>query len=151
MTIFSETTLAGVNPAVSKIEEVIQQLGKPNCVTVRYADQKQEISLGKSYEWQTSNWRLKIATENLMGISQVDVWGARPEGDIAKTGQGLKLGDTVFDVSRVYRLPPYSGLNNDSGHPYPLLSHYGRDTLRIQFDLSGRIYHLTLGIGQGRY
>ena len=146
--IHSETTLAGVNPEVSKIQEVIRKLGKPDRTTIHYTDGKHSMPLGGTYEWQTVGWRLRIETMNSGGsgtITQVDVWGIHPEGEIGTTGQGLRLGDAIADVMRVYRLPPYFDTSAQKAEKqYPRVPVLSNLTLQVQYDIRGRVDHLTL-------
>jgi hypothetical protein len=102
-----ETTLAGISFETAKPEEVLRRLGPPT-KTVRVPNNP----YWAGYLWQTANTRIEVEVSKgrardyietvtlvrLNGESPASLWKA-PE---ASTGQGLKLGDTLDALKKIY-------------------------------------------------
>ncbi len=150
--IHSETVLSGVNFNNGKIKGVIQKLGKPRHTTISRSGELSQIAVvDGTYEWQTKNWRLRIIVQdelNSARITQVDVWGTHPGAEVGTTGSGLKLGDSIRDVRRIYRLRPYFGTfipeDNNNSQPWASSPSGCEPTLAIDFDEDGKINHMSL-------
>lgn len=164
LTIYSETTLSGVD-FTTNVKQVIERLGKPDRVKtnyLKYSESEPPVRSYSTYEWQTTNWRLRITTHWDSKISQVDVWGTQADAGIGSTGRGLKLGDTIADAQRIYRLSLYSETSFPEANRQNWAPHIarsasigsfpaGNSVLEIQFDSNSRVSHLRFRPLWGEY
>jgi hypothetical protein len=113
--VYSETILSGINLRDDTFPRILEKLGKPS----RTKMTSPRIEWGRTfvtgvYEWETRvSWlRLTTLNENRLEpkIVSLEVWGSGADGEIGTTERGLKLGDLLKDVRRVYGLRIYLAL-----------------------------------------
>jgi hypothetical protein len=102
-----ETTLAGIGLETTMPDEVVRRLGPP-AKTVRAPNNP----YWTGYLWQTANIRIEVEiskgrTRDYIGTVTIVRLGNEPQDAAAKqpdlsTGQGLKLGDTLDTLKKVY-------------------------------------------------
>jgi len=146
--VHSETVLSGLDISKATIDEAIERLGRPSDVS--FTPRSGTTSSTWVYEWQTKVSRLKITVVEYWitpKIMKIDVWGTAAESRVDKTGRGLRLGDTVDDARRIYRLRSYFGttLPEPSGSFLSGLngSNFG-PILEVNFNSDGKINHMQL-------
>lgn len=145
--IHSETVLSGIDLYNSKIDEIVEKLGKPSQVTVTA---RTDVSETRRYEWQTKMCSLRLTTVELRDgrkwIESIDVLGTHPDDEVGVTGRGLKLGDVIGDLRRIYSLREYFGATlpeNDSPLQVSARKLSGA-ILNVDFDKTGRVNHMKL-------
>ena len=91
---------------------------------------------------------LKITTIDEEYLEQrvvsIEVWGKHPEAEIGTTGQGLKLGDPVSEVRRIYGLRSFFGVTLSDQAGCGLFAGSTAPTLLIEFDGNQRIDYMGL-------
>ncbi len=136
----ADTVLSGVDVYKTPMTKAIAELGKPAKVT-------DVPSWGRDYDWQREGTRLQLGTWNDKGDESVpysaEVWGAKPAGSIGITGRGLKLGDTLADVRRIYGGRFIKAKHND-GTFHLTIQWEDETTLDLDFDKTGHINHMQL-------
>jgi hypothetical protein len=148
----SENVLSGIDLYNNKIDQVIHTLGEPTRVTVSH---RTEVSETRVYEWETKACSLRLTasalTDGRLWIESVDVLGAHPDGTVGTTGRGLKLGDSIRDVRRIYGLRLYFG-TTVSENKRPQFARTGpgcRPSLEIDFDEARVVKNLRLTLACG--
>ncbi len=94
-----EIELAGINLEKSKLDDVIRRYGQPA--------QKLKVPNNPAwsgYRWEISHAKLEVGVvEGPKGAEITDVYIAgTTEAEAGLTGQGLKMGDTLADLKRIY-------------------------------------------------
>lgn len=141
--VLSDRVLSGVEPHYSTIEDVIAKFGKPSAVTIRLRAEGPLTVEQRNYEWQRKECQLRVVTAESYGgnvIESIDVWGTAPVGDMCTTGRGLKLGDSIRDVRRIYALRLYFGITLPERTP-PCL---GEPILEVDLNKAGKINHMKV-------
>ncbi|HLX86691.1 MAG TPA: hypothetical protein VKR59_22525 [Terriglobales bacterium] len=150
--VYSETSISGIDLNFTTIEQVIQRLGKPDRVERTYGhffdesfrESETERLASIKYEWQTTNWRLRIITVPDSQFRQIDVWGTRADGAIGSTGHGLSLGDSLQDAQRIYELRRSFHASLPGSQIGKFVFHEPEDDLQVGVDRNGKICHLRL-------
>ena len=103
-----ETTLAGIRLTDrTKLADVIRRYGKPTKVKAWESDDS-NISNSYDYYWVRPGLNLHVLVERLprkipgweyVSLLEVDSGTSRK---IARTGKGLKVGDSLKDLKRIY-------------------------------------------------
>jgi hypothetical protein len=147
--IHSETVVSGVDLRRDTLKQVLKKLGKPSHIEMS----SPRMEWGRTvvtgiYEWQTGKCWVRATTLSERGldpkITSLDVWGSHPDGEIGTTGRGLKLGDAIRDVRRIYGLRLYFGVTLSEEDSCGLdFSPESLLTLSVDFDAEGRVNHLA--------
>lgn len=97
-----EKQLAGIHLEQSTIADVIKKYGKPSKIEKQPAPSQFEIV---DYYWDLAQSRLHVLVM-FMGctesISLIEVEDSRSSKKFAGTGRGLKIGDRLSDLRRIY-------------------------------------------------
>jgi hypothetical protein len=144
----AEHVLAGVNVYKGKVADAVRRFGTPARIEDQTDSDYPDGSGEKTYHWELAGLRLQLATVYRTDSKRhaviesppqiVDVWGGLSTSSAGRTGAGLRLGQTLQDVIRVYG-PRFQ--QNDSS----VVLQWADDTmLVIDFDGSGRIAHMHL-------
>jgi len=94
-----ETTLAGINLKTAKLNDVIRMLGKPT--------RKKQVPNNPSwtgYIWVLPQAKIELGVNkgsSAPEISDIYIEGSA-KGQIGSTGQGLKFGDSIQALRRIY-------------------------------------------------
>jgi hypothetical protein len=142
-----EHTLAGVNVYGDKIESVIQRLGKADKITDSTNADYPSGSGERSYEWNRGGIRARIGAEFYTDKTSkkviesapmiVDVWGEH-EGLLGRTGRGVSLGGTLFQIMKVYGPRLHKDLHRVT------IQWKDETTLVIDLNSAERIVHMQL-------
>jgi hypothetical protein len=129
-----ETVLSGINVYRTKLDQVIAMYGKPS-------SQDKDAHGLPLYIWQKSGVKLQVGTayDDKDSVYSVHVWGAKPAGQLGRTGKGLKLGCDLACLKRLY------GPKVIQHSPTEAMVAYSDETmLTVGFDERGRINHISL-------
>jgi hypothetical protein len=91
-----EKMLASVHLNRSKLSDVVRAHGKPSKVE------------GDDYYWVKNGWTLHLLVYRGDGIvhgeyiAMIEIEGSNVPRSIGRTGGGLRLGDTIFALRRIY-------------------------------------------------
>lgn len=97
-----DTVLCGFDPRFTPMKDILSKLGKPDRI-----DPWPEDKLNFTYQWSRGPLTIEVNTYHFYAdyLNRPPVWievsGSDPEG-FCKTGRGLKLGDSLADVRRLY-------------------------------------------------
>ena len=94
-----EKVLAGINLDRSKIADVIKLYGKPSNVTKEPSIPN--VVDTSHYYWMKGSAKLHVVVYGNY-IALIEVEGSPGAGQIGRTGRGLKIGDDLADVRRIY-------------------------------------------------
>ena len=140
-----ETTLSEVDVYKDTIAVVVSSLGRPN-KTIETQDTS-IVAGGRDFIWKRDGVRLVVGTWNDKGNEStpysVEVWGPHSNGLLGSTGRGLKLGDTLRAIIRIYgrRFAIYKF---SDGRTQVTLQWRDNTTLYVYLDRSGHIDHMHL-------
>ncbi len=96
-----EKILAGINIDRSRISDIIKLYGKPAKVSTDPKPPNLNVVETHHYYWSKGSTRLHVAMYGeYMGF--IEVKGAPSSSQIVRTGKGLKIGDDLADVRRIY-------------------------------------------------
>ena len=145
-----ERRLAGIRLDRSKVSDVIKMYGKPSRVV--HHPKPPNLNTVDTYEyfWTKPGVELHLLVYRLgvtggEYIALIEVEGSRASGTYGRTGKGLKLGDKLVDLRRLYgrrfkrdRLP--------TGEMYAVTVQWRSEEydLGAWFDERGRITKLSL-------
>ena len=141
----SDAILCGIAVHKTTIRQAIQQLGRPTIITDEPSAARE--GGGRSYFWKIGSERLELFTWNDHGNESipysVEVWGTAPDRSIGKTGMGLRLGDTLLDLRRIYgdRFEKKTLVNDTV---MVTVQWQDETTLYVYFNNHGQINHLHL-------
>jgi hypothetical protein len=91
-----EKVLASIHLERSRLSDVIRAHGEPSKIE------------GDDYYWEKGGWKLHLVIyrgsgiKNSEYIAMIEVEGANVPRGVDKTGRGLRLGDTISAVRRIY-------------------------------------------------
>jgi hypothetical protein len=96
-----EKILAGINIERSRISDIIKLYGKPAKVSIDPKPSNLNVVEIRHYYWSKGSMTLHVAMYGeYMGF--IDVKGAPGSSQIVRTGRGLKIGDELAAVRRIY-------------------------------------------------
>jgi hypothetical protein len=96
-----EKILAGIKIDRSRISDIIKLYGKPAKVSIDPKQPNLNVVETRHYYWTKGSMRLHVAMYGeYMGF--IAVQGAPGSSQIVRTGKGLKIGDDLADVRRIY-------------------------------------------------
>jgi len=102
-----ETRLARINLKDVKLADIIRRYGKPNRVKAWESD-RPDFSSSYDYRWLRPGLKLHVVVERLPRkdpdwevVTLVEV-SSGTSRKVGRTGRGLKLGDTLSDLKRLY-------------------------------------------------
>ena len=138
-----EKTLAGINLERSRISDVVKLYGKPSRVST---DPKPNLNVVETqhYYWIKGSTTLHVGVYGeYMGF--IKVQGPPSSRQIVRTGKGLKIGDDLADVRRIYG-PRYKVRNIPKLKIHDVMIQWRTKmyTLGAEFDEKGRIKSLSL-------
>ena len=137
-----EKILAGIHLARTKLSDIIKTHGEPSKIE------------DEDYYWEKDGWTLHLnyyRSEAMKGgyINLIEIEGANVPRQIAATGRGLRLGDTIPDIRRIYgkkfkerKIPEYNI------HDVSLQWIRANEGLVVVLDEKGRIKKLSLFAGE---
>ena len=99
-----ETRLAGIDLRRAKLAGIIKRYGKPSSVK-EWESGDPKVASSYDYYWNKHRLKLKVVIVRLPGleyVSFVNVKGPKTLNQIGATGAGLKLGDSLSDLKRLY-------------------------------------------------
>ncbi len=99
-----ETRLAGIDLRRVKLAGIIRRYGKPSDVKA-WESGDSKVASSYDYYWNNRGLRLKVVIQRLPGleyVSFIEVTGPKTRTRIGATGAGLKLGDSLSDLKRLY-------------------------------------------------
>jgi len=104
-----ECVLAGINVISSTVEQAEASLGKPTSEEVTFPEQK-GIAGEREYVWRKLNVVVTLKTEFIHDARLKGGFNESPElvtvegsdGAIGRTGRGLKLGDRLSEIEKIY-------------------------------------------------
>jgi hypothetical protein len=146
-----ETRLAGIPLGRSKVSEVIRMYGKPAEIIHHPPPPGLKAVDEYEYFWKRRGMRLRLLFDDRSGIkggeyiSLVEVEGSRAFGAYGRTGQGLKLGDGLADLRRIYGRK-YLETKKPELNIHHVMIQWRREefSLVAEFDDRGRIKKLSL-------
>ena len=138
-----EKRLAGIHLERNKIADVIRMYGKPT--EIRKQPGPPEIAM-TDYYWRKGKFELHVLVIRSSGtswISLVEVEGAT--GTAGRTGAGLKIGDTLSDLKRIYG-PRFHLRNIPNLKIHDVMIQWRKEefSLVAELDHRGKITKLTL-------
>jgi hypothetical protein len=138
-----EKRLARIHLERTKFADVIRMYGKPSKVSKQPGPP--EISL-TDYYWRKGKGRLHVVMDRSYGMSQislVEVEGAM--GSAGQTGAGLKIGDNLADLKRIYG-PRYKVRNIPNLKIHDVMIQWSKQefSLVAELDHRDKIIRLTL-------
>ena len=146
-----EKRLAGVELEQSRVAHVIKMYGKPD--EVRKQENPAGLNVVDTYDyyWVKSGVKLHLLVYGGSGIkggeyiALVEVEGPPVRGVIGRTGSGLKLGDGLADLRRIYGRK-YQGSKKPKLKSHEVMIQWRREefSLIAEFDDRGRIKKLSL-------
>ncbi len=102
-----ETRLARIDLKDVELADIIRRYGKPNRVKAWESD-RPDFSSSYDYYWLKPGLKLHVVVERLLRkdpnwevVTLVEVTSGTSR-KVGRTGRGLKLGDTLMDLKRVY-------------------------------------------------
>lgn len=139
-----EKTLAGITLGRSKIADVIKLYGKPSKVTKEPKPPNLNVVEMVHYYWVkgSTNLHILVAGEYM---SFIEVQGSPGASRIVRTGRGLKIGDDLADVRRIYG-PRYKVRNIPNLNIHDVMIQWREEeySLVAYLDSKGKIKSLTL-------
>ncbi len=99
-----EKRLAGVDLSRFKLADIIRLYGQPRTVKAWEQDNP-KIANSYDYYWRKRGVNLKVVIHRVSGleyIGLVEIAGLGRRGKIAGTAAGLRLGDPLKDLVRIY-------------------------------------------------
>jgi hypothetical protein len=146
-----EKHLAGVVPGRSRVADVIKLYGKPSEVRKHGKPEGLRVVDTYDYYWVKSGGKLHLLVFGGSGIkggesiALVEIEGSPVGGTIWRTGSGLKLGDRLADVRRIYGRRFYERkLPKLKIHDVMIQWRREEFSLVAEFDNRGRIKNLSL-------
>jgi hypothetical protein len=146
-----EKRLAGIALDRSKVADVIKMYGKPSEVKEQGKPAGLNMVDTYDYYWVKSGVKLRLLVYGGSGIkggeyiALVEVEGSPARGMIGRTGSGLKLGDSMADVKRIYgRRFQERKLPKLNIHDVMIQWREEEFSLIAEFDGRGRIKNLSL-------
>jgi len=146
-----EKRLAGIVPGRSTVADVIKMYGKPSEVTKQGKPAGLNVVDTYDYYWVKSGVKLHLLVYGGSGIkggeyiALVEVEGPDVRGMIGRTGSGLKLGDSMAEVKRIYgRRFKERQLPKLNIHDVMIQWREEEFSLIAEFDNRGRIKNLSL-------
>jgi hypothetical protein len=139
-----EKTLAGIRMGRSKIADVIKLYGKPSKVTEEPKPPNLNVPDTYHYYWLKGSTRLHVLmTGGYMFL--VEVQGPPSSSRLVRTGRGLKIGDDLADVRRLYG-PRYKVRNIPNLKIHDVMIQWRTEEYSLVADLDpkGRIKSLSL-------
>jgi len=139
-----EKTLAGITLDRSRISDVIRLYGKPSKVSTDPKPANLNVVEMRHYYWIKGSTTLHVAMYGeYMGF--IDVQGRPSARQIVRTGKGLKIGDDLADVRRIYG-PRYKVRNIPKLKIHDVMIQWRTKeyTLGAVFDEKGKIKSLSL-------
>jgi len=98
-----EKRLAGIHLERSKLADVIKMYGKPTKIEKQPSPPDFDMY---DYYWNKPKAKLHLVVERGFGIGEhislIEVEGSLDSGTIGRTGAGLRLGDNLADLRRIY-------------------------------------------------
>jgi len=147
----TEKRLAGVVLGRSRVADVIKMYGKPSEVKTSGKPAGLNVVDTYDYYWVKSGVKLHLLVYSGSGIkggeyiALVEVEGSPVRGLIGRTGSGLKLGDGLAEVRRVYgRRFKERKLPKLNIHDVMIQWRREEFSLIAEFDSRGRIKNLSL-------
>lgn len=139
-----EKTLAGISLGRSKIADVIKLYGKPSRITKEPKPPNLNVVETSHYYWLKGSARLHLLVEGDY-IALIQVEGSPSSGRIVRTGRGLKIGDDLADVRRIYGTR-YKVRNIPNLKIHDVAIEWGTEEYGLVADLDakGRIKKLSL-------
>jgi hypothetical protein len=93
--------LSGLNLYRATIDDAITRFGTPTYPT--HFSKIQESLGGSDYEWKRHGLLMQLHTcHDGKTLCSIEVHGTKPDDNFGMTGNGLKLGNTMADVRRLY-------------------------------------------------
>lgn len=146
-----EKTLAGITLDHTKVSDVIRKYGNPSEVQKEKNPPDSNVVDTYHYRWHKRGIKLHLAvfhfdeTRNGEDIAVIEIEGSRPTDRIYQTGRGLKIGDDLADVRRIYG-PRYklSNIPSLSIHNVEIQWRSEEYSLIAELDKKGRITKLSL-------
>jgi hypothetical protein len=146
-----EKRLAGIVLGRSRVADVIKMYGKPSEVMKQGKPVELNVVDTYDYYWVKSGVKLHLlvyggsAIKGGEYIALVEVEGSQVRGVIGRTGSGLKIGDGLAEVRRVYgRRFKERKLPKLNVHDVMIQWRREEFSLIAEFDSRGRIKNLTL-------
>lgn len=138
-----EKRLAGIHLERHKLTDVIRMYGKPSKVSKQPGPP--DISL-TDYYWRTGKGQLHVLMDRSYGLTRigwVEVEGAI--GPVGQTGAGLKIGDDLADLRRIYG-PRYKVRNIPNLKIHDVMVQWSKEefSLVAELDRKGKIKKLSL-------
>jgi hypothetical protein len=138
-----EKRLAGIHLECNQVADVIRMYGKPS--EVRKQPGPPEIVM-TDYYWRKGKFELHVLIERSSGVSRislVEVEGAT--GAAGQTGAGLKIGDDLSDLKRIYG-PRYHLRNIPNLQIHDVMVEWRKQefSLVVYLDRRGKITKLAL-------
>jgi hypothetical protein len=97
-----EKQLAGINLASDKIADIIKRHGKPSKIEKQPSPDDLDMC---DYYWIKAKAKLHVLVVRSAGleyISLIEIEGSVNKKGIGRTGRGLKIGDRLSDLRRIY-------------------------------------------------
>lgn len=147
-----EVELAGINLEKSKLDDVIRRYGQP-----AHKLNAPNNPAWAGYSWEMPHAKLEVnVEEGPKGAEITDIYIAgTSDAEVGLSGQGLKIGDTLTDLKRIYgplfelsapnRNPsgvrdPFTGVQEKSEYQVATLQWQSWDfTLRVGFNAAGKV------------
>jgi hypothetical protein len=128
------------------VSQLVMAYGKPIKVQ-NDVDAGDSSSGQREYFWDLEGCKLGVGTwfqpSNETAVTSAEVWGHRSISN-CQTGQGLKLGDTMADISRIYGSRFQHGRKTIDHSLYAHIEWPNGTEADIDFDKHGRIDHISL-------
>ena len=133
-------TLAGIHLRHTKLSDVFRMYGKPSKVE-RHSSPSDIKEI--DYYWNKSKGRLHILRiQNYTALIEVE---GSPESVLLRTGKGLKIGDDLADLKRIYG-PRYRVRNIPNRNIHDVMIQWRQEEFSLVAELNerGKIKKLSL-------
>ena len=139
----ADNRLSGLNLHRAKIDDAITRYGTPTNPT-RFLEIGKSLG-GNDYEWRKHGLLMQLHTcDDGETLCSIEVRGTKADDNFGTTGHGLKLGNTMADVRRLY-FPRFSPVPDNDESQVTLV--WGQTTMHLYFDDVGRVNRIILRRG----
>jgi|SRR5690349_22300903 len=139
-----EKILAGITLDRSRISDVIKLYGKPSKITKEPKEPDLNVVETSHYYWIKGSTRLHLLVYGDY-IALIEVQTSPTSGQLVRTGRGLKIGDDLADVRRIYG-PRFKVRNMPDLKIHDVMIQWRAEefSLVAELDSTGRIKSLSL-------
>jgi hypothetical protein len=139
-----EKMLAGIMLDRSRISDVIKLYGKPSKVTREPKPSDLNVVETSHYYWLKGATKLHLLVYGEY-IELIEARGSPTSGQMVRTGRGLKIGDNLADVRRIYG-PRYKVRNIPELKIHDVMIQWRSEefSLVAELDGKGRVKSLSL-------